>query len=483
MSIPEWPNAPGPRILTLAGNDLTIDSRARKTARSLAAAGFSVIMMGLDASGDLPRESDFAGALMVRVTPPRNPRLTPRALRLSPSALVESLAQEVELQRERLQMSRRDLTATRALGGPGAQPWAQLIRRYRPILMQRRYQVTALTHRLSRQAQRRRSARRRSWRRDLPEMHKWEAAIGPLADALKPDLIHCHDIFHLGLAVRAKARASVAGSQMKVVYDAQEFIPGLPSDPWRRAAYASLEAEYIGGADATVTVSDSLGDLLFDRYGVRPTIVMNAPEAGIDAVVTPLREVVGLGDDATLACYVGGLAPDRGAEILLAGLALMPSQVHLVFVTNAVGGYRDALASQASAAGLADRVHFAPFVEPEAVSSYISSADLTIIPLSRDVLNYEVALPNKLFQSVHAAVPVVVSDNPEMARFVEHYGLGAVFNGGDPSSLAHAVSDVIDQRSQLIERLREPELLMTLSWERQAAILTETYRSVGVLTS
>jgi glycosyltransferase involved in cell wall biosynthesis len=311
-------------------------------------------------------------------------------------------------------------------------------------------------------------------------MAKWEAAIGPIVDHLQPDLIHCHDIFHLGLAVRAKARAKTAGRVMRVVYDAQEFIPGLPSDPWRRAAYTSLEEEYIGGADAVITVSESLGDLLFDRYAIRPGIVMNAPERSDPVPATPLREVIGLSPEDQLLVFVGGLAPDRGAEVLLAALPPLPESVHLVFVTNAVGGYREILESEAHRLGIGNRVHFAPFVEPEAVTSYIASADASIIPLSRDVINYEVALPNKLFQSIQAGVPVVVSDNPEMARFVPAHGVGTVFAGEDAASLTAGILQVLENRETYLANLADEEMLDALSWERQSEVLIGTYDSVGV---
>jgi glycogen(starch) synthase len=267
---------------------------------------------------------------------------------------------------------------------------------------------------------------------------------------------------------------------MQIVYDAQEFIPGLPSDPWRRAAYASMEAEYIGQVDAVITVSDSLGDLLFDSYGVRAGIVMNAPERAPVLGTTPVREVVGLDPDQQLLVFVGGLAPDRGAEVLLEAMPPLAPTVHLVFVTNAVGGYCDTLVGEAERLGIGDRVHFAPFVDPEAVTGYIASADASIIPLSRDVVNYEVALPNKLFQSIQAGVPVVVSDNPEMARFVPAYGIGTVFAGGDSTSLAAGIAEVLGNREQYLVRLSDEEMLTELSWEHQSEVLIEIYNAMGV---
>lgn len=512
MSVPSWPEGSGRRILTLAGNDLTIDARARKTAASLASDGHRVVAIGLDASDVLPRTDDIGGALLYRIAPDLDPRLTPRVSRWGYSGLVNQLRESTDIQRQRLQASRRNLTASDRLAAGEVMPsaafaatWAgrvlrrlpvktdqrarlvrairsrvgagaRRIRRYprraHTIAIQRRYQVTSIAYRAMVRGQKRRPARLRAWRRDLPEMHAWEAAIGPIVDALEPDLVHCHDIFHLGLAVRARARAS---RPFPIVYDAQEFIPGLPSDPWRRAAYTTLEEEYIRHADAVVTVSEGLGELLHDRYGVTTTIVMNAPNREPVPDVEPLREVVGLGPDDVLVSFVGGLAPDRGADVSIAALEHLPDDTHLVFVTNAVGGYRDELVAQAEVLGVGSRVHFAPFVAPEAVTAYIASSTLSLIALSRDVINYEIALPNKLFQALHAGVPVVVSDNPEMQRFVETHGVGEVYAGGDAASLAAGVRRARGRLTEFEPRLADRDLLTALSWERQAEVLSTLY--------
>jgi glycosyltransferase involved in cell wall biosynthesis len=438
--------------------------------------------------------------------------------RVSAPEIAERLRHRVELQRQRLQMSRRDLATWMYLNRhtkPGwirtaVRIWAALLRRTRldraqaarqvqletklqgfsyrvrllprrarTVAQQRRHQVTTVLYKISN-----RSAREKrgggSWRRDLPEQHKFEAALGSLIDHLQPELIHAHDIFHLGVAARAKARAQAAGHDVRLVYDAQEFIAGLPSDQRRRAAFSDLEAEYIAYVDAVLTVSQSLGDLLNERYKVRPSIVMNAPDTRTAVETEPVRNVAAVPINASLLIYVGGLAPHRGAETLLEAMNHLPRGTHLVFVTNSTGGYVNQLADLSVDKGIGSLVHFAPFVEPEAVVSYISSADVSVIPLSREVLNYEVALPNKLFQSLHAGVPVAVSDNPEMARFVRQHELGEVFEGGNARSLANAVSRVLASSDVYRKRLKAPHLLTEFSWERQAEKLIAVYESLGV---
>ena len=162
MSVPSWPEGSGRRILTLAGNDLTIDARARKTAASLASDGHRVVAIGLDASGMLPRAGNIGGALLHRVAPDLDPRLTPRITRWGYSGLVNQLRESTEIQRQRLQLSRRNLSASDRLALGEIRPsaafaatWAGRVLRRLPVKADQRTRlVRAIRSRVGAGAQR-----------------------------------------------------------------------------------------------------------------------------------------------------------------------------------------------------------------------------------------------------------------------------------------------------------------------------------------
>jgi glycosyltransferase involved in cell wall biosynthesis len=66
-----------------------------------------------------------------------------------------------------------------------------------------------------------------------------------------------------------------------------------------------------------------------------------------------------------------------------------------------------------------------------------------VSPILADSVSYDLALPNKLFEFLHAELPMVVSDCRAMAQFVTEHGLGRVFHAGDPNDLADAVRAVL----------------------------------------
>jgi len=518
-STPSWPAAPGPRVLMLVANDITIDTRVRKTASSVARAGFSVIGIGVDSRGMAPQSENLDGAALIRVAPDVSPKLSPRLIRLSRPELADAFRHRASVRKQKLHVSRRNLSASvawaaqkppkwparlgrlaastaRMVGGPtevsskfGNRVTVLFRRLYRfirfgphkvaTLFSQLLHQAYIIAARLMARPSRPFLARP-SWRRDLPELHRLEAAIGPLVDALQPDLIHVHDVFLLGVATRAKARAKRGSTDMRVVYDAHEYVPGLPIDSRRRNAYTDLEEEYFKRADAAITVSDGLADLLESRFGTRPAVVMNTADPDPTIEIESVRDVAGVQSTSPLVIYIGGVAPHRGAEELIEAISHLDSTSHLVFVSNSTTGYVADLLRDGEKRGLGTRIHVVPYVAPEAVVGYIRSADVSVVPLSRQYMNYEIALPNKLFQSIQAGVPVVVSDNPEMKRFVAQHKVGEVFPGGDAVALAKAINTVLESPERYTEALHDPGLREMISWSHQVKTVIDTYRRLGV---
>ena len=479
MDIPEWPAGEGPRILTLIGNDITVDIRSRKTAASLSRSGFSVIAMGVTSSKQAASIESHHGAFLCRYPITEEFKSIPFIFRFSNESikyLINCLVSYTgnQIKRARIHRTETDESSIKAIFGKYKSRTGMIfLKTKRKILLGSLWFVSRRFSRIT---------WRRSWKWVLPEMHRYEKSLGPVIDQLKPDLIHVHDIFHLGLAARAIQRASQNGRNIKLVYDIHEYIPGLPIGIRKRCGYEDLENEYAHMADALVTVSPGLKALTEKRFSVPVTIVLNAPDLISATTTKPLREIVNISSRETLMVYVGGIAPHRGAELILKTMKDLNESIHLVFVSASMTGYIATLKDRSIEMGIDDRVHFAPFVEPEAVVSYISSADLSLIPLSREIENYEVALPNKLFQSIHAGVPVVVSNNPDMERFVKQSGIGEVFLGGDSLSMSEAISKVVNDPATYAVAIKDENLLSKTSWEHQIGLLLETYENLGIAT-
>ncbi|MDW5327793.1 glycosyltransferase family 4 protein [Plantactinospora sp. KLBMP9567] len=490
----------------LVDNGVNGDSRVQKQARSAADAGWEVILLGR--SPTMAPQSWQLGRAQVRLLPMPEPLFRKRhqyrrawlrwPLGYPPNGIAEHQAQQVAAWRADLRFrgAQLELAARAGRRRRAAELWLRL-RLVLAALAGRWVWIRTKMHNRGLYGRRYRNPwdraytlfwqltmGDRAWRRLEPGLWDYELAYGPVVDELAPDLIHANDFRMLGVGARAKTRAQAAGRPVKLVWDAHEFLPGIrPWQPHIRwlPAMRAHEREYAPYADAVVTVSDALADLLRAEHHLdeQPAVVLNAPAAehapdGADGGVPDLRHRCGIGPDVPLVVYSGSAAEQRGLRTMVDALPELPG-VHTALVVNPDLQYVRKLVARAHRIGVADRVHVLPYVEHWQVVPFLSGADVGAIPIHHWP-NHEIALITKFFEYAHARLPLVVSDVKTMAGTVRSTGQGEVFRARDVADYARAVRTVLADRERYRAAYDRPGLLEGWTWAAQAEILTGIYR-------
>ncbi|TYC20237.1 glycosyltransferase family 4 protein [Micromonospora sp. MP36] len=425
----------------LVDNAVEGDSRVQKAARSAADAGWDVTLLGCAPTGG---ERDWRlGRAQVRVLPMGGPTGAPAGTR----GLRHRLVRRGGLPLRAARLARRPVE-------------------HAQVLLWRAVHGD------------------RAWRRLEPGLWGYERLFGPVIDELRPDLVHAHDFRMLGVAARAVLRARAAGRPAKLVWDAHEWLPGArprrDNARWLPAHLAYVR-EYVGYADAVVTVSDTLAELLQRDHDLaeRPTVLLNAPataDAGDPEPAPDLRRLCGVDRDTPLLVYSGAMAPQRGLDTVVDALPRLPG-VHLALVVgDPTAAYVRQLAARAARLGVADRVHPVPYVPHRQVVAFLSGADAGLIPLHHWP-NHEIALITKFFEYSHARLPIVVSDVRTMAETVRATGQGEVFRARDSADLVRAVRTVLADPDRYRAAYAGPDSpLPGWTWEAQAQRLDALYR-------
>ncbi|GIG65433.1 glycosyltransferase family 4 protein [Phytomonospora endophytica] len=327
----------------------------------------------------------------------------------------------------------------------------------------------------------------RAWRRLEPSLWDWDIAWADILDKMRPDLIHANDFRMLGVGARAKMRAALKGHEIQLVWDAHEFLPGLnqrtKSIRWLPGNILH-EREHVRFADAIVTVSENLGELLINEHKLAeaPAVVLNAPsfDPGLDEggePVADLRAMCGIDAATPLMVFCGGVAPVRGVDTVVEGLPDLP-EVHLALVSLPPGQkstpFIDDLMVKARELGVADRVHVFPYVPHWQVTQFLAPADMAVTPLVH-LPNHEIAMSNKFFEYSHAKLPLLTSDVRTMAEMVTRTGQGEVFKAKDPKDFVRAVRKVLEDPARYKAVYETPGMLEQWTWEAQAEILDEVY--------
>lgn len=503
------------RIVMLVDNAVNGDSRVQKQAVSAAAAGWDVVLLG---KSPTKREETWQlGGATVRLLPVprvlgrrrhelrRAPLRRPLAYPPGPTAdrrLQEIKARRIDLHARRAALRRR---RTAPGGGPAvrlgeaallvrrvatrvAGAWVALRARQTRTLQENRKRMTAPLDRFT-TAFWRRAMGVRSWRRLEPGLWDLETAYGGVIDRLRPDLVHANDFRMLGVGARATLRARERGRRVGLVWDAHEFLPGIK--PWSdhprwHPAVCAHEQEYAPYADAVVTVSEALGELLMERHGLedRPAVVLNAPDVSAPASgpgsepgddgEPDLRAQCGIGAGTPLLVYSGAAAPQRGLSVMIEALPALAGAHVALIVSKPSSDYLTGLQARAAELGVADRVHVLGYVPHHQVVRYLSAADVGVIPIHH-WQNHEIALITKFFEYAHAGLPMVVSDVRTMAETTRATGQGEVFAAEDVEDYVRAVREVLGGPERYRKAYEAPGLLEEWSWAGQARTLLAVY--------
>jgi len=283
-------------------------------------------------------------------------------------------------------------------------------------------------------------------------------------------IIHCHDLGPLPIAVHLKQRTGAA-----LIYDAHELetemfnLRGIRQKLARR-----LEPRLIRSVDHMITVSPSIQHWYKKRFpNVPVSLIRNVPERTDAPVVPqPLRKEFEVPDDALLFIYLGGLSRGRGIELALDAFKDSRVPHHILFLGD--GPLRGLVES---AVQICPRIHYRQPVPPAEVISYASGADVGLCLYEDTCLNHRYCLPNKLFETLVAGLPVFVSDLPDQAQLVRQYQAGWVVSNQTPAIVDQLTALTVDSvrmlREGLLDRTRN------LSWTSEAESLLAIYRELG----
>lgn len=431
-----------PRIVMAVRNPVVHDARVIREAETLSAAGYSVVVFGLARRGYEEREQR-AGVRILRITPGGRAIGSVRHLINDPLRLSRLWARFVRGRRRRI-------------GAP--------LGRWDPPLVER---ILTGIHHVS----------KRLFTRALSGLVAWrfQVEVARAASKLDPDVVHFHD-FSTIWAGYLTARHTGA----PLVYDAHELYAhqNLPRFTRRRRVFVEAVEGFVGRrARAVVTVSESIADYLAEKYGIaRPVVVLNTP-----ALRTAPAEVdvpAPFSDPRPKMLYLGGIVRGRGLEQVIRATALLPEAILIIMGPVVRPDYVEELGGLISSLGIDDRVWILPPVPPEDVTAVAAHATIGLVMINNICLSYFFSMPNKLFESLHAGLPVVASDFPDIRRVVHEHEVGLLCDPDDPAAIAEAAKSLLTDPDYEAWRERARSAAKHFSWDIESRKLLDLYASL-----
>jgi glycosyltransferase involved in cell wall biosynthesis len=263
-----------------------------------------------------------------------------------------------------------------------------------------------------------------------------------------------------------------------IVYDSHELfceVPELQNNPLKKKIWKRLEQSIFPKLKYVFTVNDSIAKIYSEEYHVAVKVVRNIPFLATqqqlkpiskDALSIPLNEKI-------IVLQGAGINVDRGAEEAVQAMQ---------FVTNAVlfiigsGDVMEVLKQLVTELQLKEKVIFVGKVPFEKLLQYTHHANLGLT-LDKDTnINYRYSLPNKLFDYIHAGVPVLASNLVEIKNIITTYQIGDCIDNHSPQHIADKINTILNNETLLLEWKKNTTIAsQKLNWELEEKKLIEVY--------
>jgi glycosyltransferase involved in cell wall biosynthesis len=128
---------------------------------------------------------------------------------------------------------------------------------------------------------------------------------------------------------------------------------------------------------------------------------------------------------------------------------------------------------------LSDKITLIPKLPFTLLSRLTSKADLGISIDKSTVLNHKYSLPNKLFEYLHAGVPVLASRIIEQERIISEFDVGDFIEDYQPEHIAGKIKEIFANPEQLNRWKRNTcKVRELLNWENESKIVIDIFKQV-----
>jgi glycosyltransferase involved in cell wall biosynthesis len=225
-------------------------------------------------------------------------------------------------------------------------------------------------------------------------------------------------------------------------------------------------------------VKAGLMTLYGDRFNERVRVVPD-PTVTVETQIPQeeARRTLGLPLGKPMILFFGGLRPDKGPDIFIEALSLVPGTWFAVIAGEPLGIGASSVQHLRSRLPEPDRlITRLGFVRDEEVMPYFLAADVVVLPYRKSFGGTSGILQ----RAAAAARPVIVTDVGDVGPATEAFGLGLVVPPESRQELARAMQLFLKDRERLTKEIRPRALLYAghHDWTAMAAGVREAYETL-----
>ncbi len=265
--------------------------------------------------------------------------------------------------------------------------------------------------------------------------------------------------------------------RVELYYDSHEYFTGVPELVNRKfiqKIWSMMEGFIFPRLKHVYTVNESIASLYQTKYKINVEVVRNVPHSSDQHLSLKSKKELGLPSDKKIILYQGaGINVHRGAEEALEAMLYLHDAVLLFIGSGDVIGQ---LKDRCDVLNLSDKVFFIHKMPMHELKTYTRLADIGLT-LDKDTnINYRYSLPNKLFDYIHAGIPVLASSLVEVKKIIEQYQIGMTVDDHDPKHIADKIREMLSDEKRFVQWKENTKLAAKeLCWENEEKQLLKIF--------
>ena len=227
---------------------------------------------------------------------------------------------------------------------------------------------------------------------------------------------------------------------IELVYDSHELFsegPELQGRKFVQNFWRKLESYFLPKIKKQYTVSQSIAEFYKKKHQNDMGVIRNIPLLNEKEIT----EKVSFPTKKRTILYQGVLNPGRGIKPMIKALHFIEN---LDLIIIGYGKVEEELKEFVIQQNMQNRVHFLGRIERDKLFNYTRKATLGMVLEEPLGLSFQYSLPNKLFDYIHAELPIVAGNLPEISRVVKKHKVGVLIEDYSPKTIALTIQNLLD---------------------------------------